>query len=626
MKVGSFARKIQAETDSLENSEYLTTLLVTLFEKGDTPELIAYLADGRNRLLLCKALVSPVSASDRQLEQRAHKILRFRGMDPDELKKRLEPAAFALGLVSSCDVQVDYYDVLGVKPAATSSELRAAYRKRAFELHPDTGRQSSENETDFVTLKAAYDTLNNPNSRAAFDQCRIALDTWHEEDPSEFPDKKPGKPPWGKARKAFYRVAAVVMAMVVIAWVISILYETETMLEVAQVTSSTAPSGEIATSDPGKGTTTLSVAPEAVKETGPEKPAPKETVAKESERPKSEPEKLEATLPEPMTVEEAPLQTASPASFKESSTDMKTTEEKTVVAALAPPTPQLEQVASEKPKAVPVAEPEMPKSTPAIESKKKAAAAAVMEPLGEAPKELVKPAKEKKVVEVAEVAKKQQPKPPAPVPPKSSEKPVQLTVRKATIPSDFGMAPEMKPPLTGEVKPKKLQSTVSSRVQTKAPAVFEKPGPPAPSVQLSTNSPIKVFPDLPIPKTHKTPFVERSQVIDFLKAYTSAYEKGNAPVFFSFFADNALENGKPLKEIKPDYLKTWSKVESLDYRISVDEMKQVVGSQWVTMKGRFELNWKFFDGQKGQSHGAISMNLKVNNDALRVSRLDYRFD
>ena len=170
MKLGSYIKKSQAKTDSLENSEKLTNLLVTLSEKKDTPALIAYLADGRNRLLLCKALVSPVSASDRQLEQRAHKILRFRGMDPDELKKRLEPAAFALGLVSSCDVQVDYYDVLGVKPLATSSELRAAYRKRAFELHPDTGRQSSEDEIDFVTVKAAYDTLNNPNSRAAFDQ------------------------------------------------------------------------------------------------------------------------------------------------------------------------------------------------------------------------------------------------------------------------------------------------------------------------------------------------------------------------------------------------------------------------------------------------------------------------
>ena len=470
MKSGSFARKIKAEKDSLENSEYLTTLLVNLFEKEDTPALIAYLADGRNRLLLGKALVSPASASDRQLEQRAHKILRFRGIDPDELKKRLEPAAFALGLVSSCDVQVDYYDVLGVTPRATSSELRAAYRKKAFELHPDTGGQSSETDTDFVTVKAAYDTLNNPNSRAAFDQCRIALDTWHEEDPKESPHKKPGKRPSGKARKAFYRVAAVVMVMVVIAWVISILYEAETMVEVVEVTSSTEPSDEIATSDE-KTAKTLSVAFEAVKEAGPEKPASKAPVPKESEPPKSEPEKVEAKLPEPVTVEQAPLQTAALTSFKKSSADNKTTEDKTVVTALAPPTPQLEQTASDKPKAVPVAEPEKPKSSPAIESKKKVAAA-VREPLVEAPKELVKPAKKKKVVEVAEVAKKQPPKPPAPVRPKSSEKPVQLTVKKDSIPSDFGRAPEMKPPLTHEVKPKKKPNPLLPKRFMQRPLLF----------------------------------------------------------------------------------------------------------------------------------------------------------
>lgn len=667
MKVGPFAKKIRTETDPLENSEHLTTLLVTLFGKGDTPELIAYLADGRNRLLLCKALVSPVSASDRQLEQRARRILRFRGMDPDELKKRLEPAAFALGLVSTCDVQVDYYDVLGVKPQATSSELRAAYRKRAFELHPDTGRQSSENETDFATLKAAYDTLKNPDSRAAFDQCRIALDTWHEEAPKEFTDKKPGKRPSGKARKAFYRVAAVVMVMVVIAWVISVVYESETLVQVVVVDSSndTGPAREAGAPDSAAvekkspahsmGFEEEAAAEKPEKKTVPAKtdPEPLQTAALRTPRKvNSENAAVTSETANPVVFPQAePVETTKPASETESKpkvdsqpekrkparpeknvpvptvkTDRKAdAEDKTVVAALAPMTPQLEQVASDKPEAVPLAEPEKSGSSPAIESKKNAEAA-IKEPLGEAPKELAKPTKKKKVVEAVEVPKKQPSKPPAPVPPKSSEKPVQLTVKKESISSDFGMAPEMKPPLTDDVKPKKTQSAASATVQAKAPAVSEKPASPVTSVQLATNSPIKVFPDTPIPKTHETPFVERSQVVDFLKAYTSAYEKGNAQVFFSYFTDNALENGKSLKDIKPDYLKIWGKVQRLDYRISVGETKQVVGSEFVSMKGRFELNWKFFDGQEGQSHGDISMNLKVNDNVLRVSRLDYRFD
>ena len=153
MNRGPLKSKNRVNTDSPDISQNLARRLADLSQIRDTPALIAYLAGERARLLLCKALVSPVSASDRQLVERAHRILRSQGMDPEALKNRLEPAALALGLVSACDGQVDYYQVLGVKPSATASELRAAYRKKAFEAHPDTARQSTEDVADFLTVK-----------------------------------------------------------------------------------------------------------------------------------------------------------------------------------------------------------------------------------------------------------------------------------------------------------------------------------------------------------------------------------------------------------------------------------------------------------------------------------------
>ena len=111
-----------------------------------------------------------------------------------------------------------------------------------------------------------------------------------------------------------------------------------------------------------------------------------------------------------------------------------------------------------------------------------------------------------------------------------------------------------------------------------------------------------------------------------MKDYTEAYEKGNAALFFSFFTENAVENGKPLQNIRPDYQKIWEKVKRLNYQISVNETEQVVDSQLVSMKGRFDLAWEFLDGGNGRSHGDISMDLKVNKAKLRISRLDYRFD
>ncbi|EFK10351.1 conserved hypothetical protein [delta proteobacterium NaphS2] len=44
------------------------------------------------------------------------------------------------------------------------------------------------------------------------------------------------------------------------------------------------------------------------------------------------------------------------------------------------------------------------------------------------------------------------------------------------------------------------------------------------------------------------------------------------------------------------------------------------------MKGRLNLARKFLDRGNGQSHGEISMDFKVNNDTLRISRPDYSLD
>ena len=586
MKRGRGKGKSRVKANSLDDPENLANILVAFSEKWDTPALIAYLADERSRLLLCKALVSPVSGSDRQLAQRAKQILQKRGMDPEPLKKRLEPAAVALGLGSTCDIQIDYYDVLGVKPSATPSELRAAYRKMAFEIHPDTARQTPENLTDFVTLKAAYDTLMEPNSRAAFDQCQAQLDSWYEEDPDESSDEGVRKRSPGRLRKVSYRVAAVVAVMVAIAWVVNIIYERETMLELVQVT----------------------VSNEAV----PEKPAPEKPVEKKLEPIKLEPKKLEQKplkmaaleVPEPVQAKE-PIKAQAklpPAPIEEKKPvhDVKT-EEKGV---------------SEKPKAAPAPEPE-PVEITALPSAKpeQKQAPVVPEPLKEKPKEVLKPAPAKKeeVKETPVVAKMKPPKPPTPVRPKLPEKPVESPVQEAAIPKATALSKQPEP-------------TVSETAQAKVPAVSEDASSPNSSVQVATGSPVKAFPHIPLPKTHKTPFIERSQVLAFLKKYTAAYERGNAETFFSYFTVNAVENGKPLMTFKPDYLEIWNSVQTMDYRISVDELNQFVGSDMVSMKGRFDLDWKFPNGRSGQSRGDISMDLTLGKSDLRISRLNYRFD
>lgn len=61
-----------------------------------------------------------------------------------------------------------HYGVLGVPPSATDVEVRRAYRRLAFELHPDRNPSSDAAER-FKLVSAAYTALSDPAARAAYD-------------------------------------------------------------------------------------------------------------------------------------------------------------------------------------------------------------------------------------------------------------------------------------------------------------------------------------------------------------------------------------------------------------------------------------------------------------------------
>jgi curved DNA-binding protein CbpA len=67
--------------------------------------------------------------------------------------------------------EVDLYQVLGVSPGATADQIRAAYRRRAKQCHPDTAGGSHKR---MVELAAAYAVLSDPAKRVLYDQSRAA--------------------------------------------------------------------------------------------------------------------------------------------------------------------------------------------------------------------------------------------------------------------------------------------------------------------------------------------------------------------------------------------------------------------------------------------------------------------
>jgi curved DNA-binding protein CbpA len=222
------------DRDFLNDKKLLTRFILKLRVLPDTPALIQFIAGNEDYIMLCSRIVNDSSDAIRNLELLKEVCLK-QELDFQLVKERLTPVAKAFGLAEE---ESSYYELLGVPRDADPDRIKRAFRKRAVEVHPDTGHQIGDSCREFINLKTACQILGDPFLRQRYNETLQDVGLWKEKayhtsrffgfnsQNSQKVDQNPSA-----RTKIYYELGGLFLLLIIVLFIFDFIYRQNAILE-----------------------------------------------------------------------------------------------------------------------------------------------------------------------------------------------------------------------------------------------------------------------------------------------------------------------------------------------------------------------------------------------------------
>lgn len=633
--------------DIFADKRLLSRFLKQVYSAYNTPSLITLVAQDDNYIKLCGFISNTNKKDNPKLFQDLDIEFQKQGFDIYTIQLKLNPVSTALGLVKSSKMQLNYYDLLGVKPSADMADIRKAYRELARKTHPDTGKNGDIKA--FVEINEAYQTLIDPDLRYYYDQRRQNLALWNEQ--SDRPQKQK------KKLRSLYQIGLILIFFVFAAYLSDIIFHQkaitddpyskklndEAKLEGKKVihneknefkdrqkslvgkSTSAVPflgdSRRVEEGMPGPKSKSNEVFSQGLAENG-RIPRERQISLETSTRKRKPDDPIEDKVIAGHESNEGPVLGEEKKDKEASKGSSSKTSQEGLLASVTFLGVESSGVHSERlsKEDVHIIEKDTNLSVDMSKDTPKALSASRRDG------DVSKVSRVEEVIGSREIQLKRL----ARLSADKSEKEINATIKNQATKEKTARKLSPKRLSKEEIHIIEKDAHLSAHIQEDTPEVLLTLGQADIRTESSGLEEQAKFTKSPLKRLANVKAAEEKQQLDsrlnaFLRSYCREYENKDIEKFAKFFAPDAIEKGKPFTKLIYKYKKNFKAIKDIKYAIRIGSYSREATTESIFLAGNFSLNWRMNDGPFNESTGDIYFTLHENGDSFLVKRLDYTF-